>query len=87
MLANENKCSVPLLSSPIETNLRLAAFYWSTHLAQLKMLRLESLLDHIVLFGSTRLSSCGGGGGSRCQAVKHLSYVKLLHFPPIKTRR
>lgn len=55
------------------------------------MLRLERLLDHIVFFGSTRLSSCGGGGGggrrSRCQAVQHLSYIKLLHFLPIQTQR
>lgn len=55
-----------------------------THLAKLEMLRLESLLDGIVLPGSTRLGcpggGGGGGGGSRCQAVQHLSNVKLLHF-------
>lgn len=61
---------------------------WSwreTHLAELEMLRLESLLDGVVFPGSTRRGSRGGGRGrgSRRQAVQHLSNVELLHFPPL----
>lgn len=51
------------------------------------MFRLESLQDNVVFLGSTRLSSCGGGRGDRCQAVQHLPNVELLHFPPVQTRR
>lgn len=61
-----------------------------THLAELEMLRLKSLLDGVVFPGSTRRGSRGGGrggGGSRRQAVQHLSNVELLHFPPLRTRR
>lgn len=58
-----------------------------THLAELEMLRLESLLDGVVFPGSTRRGSRGGGRrggrGSRRQAVQHLSNVELLHFPPL----
>lgn len=64
-----------------------------THLAELEMVRLESLLDGVVLPGSTRRASRGGGRGggrrSRRQAVQHLSNVELLHFFPsaLRTRR
>lgn len=73
---------------------RLGGWWWwwggRTHLAELEMFRLESLLDGVVFPGSTRRGSRGGGGrggGSRRQAVQHLSNVELLHFPPLRTRR
>lgn len=92
VLIDENNASVwsrrcHLTVSVQQQSVNVSPLLTETHLAKLKMLRLESLLDNIVFPGSTRLSTCGGGRRSRCQAVQHLSNVKLLHFPPVQTRR
>lgn len=60
-------------------HLTCASVTWS-YLTELEVFRLESLLNDIVLPGSTRLSRCGGG--RRCQPVQHFPNVELLHFPP-----
>lgn len=49
-----------------------------THLAQLKMLGLDGLLDQMVLLWPHL--DRRGGGGHLFQAVQHLPDVELLHF-------